>query len=159
MSPKHDKTVRQIVEKYRKQFSILERPLLRRLIRVEHPTIFQPESSKLKTLDRELKRSFKITPYTLLTISSKLMKERCDILGDPKLYEFQDVLQFNFDLGMAEKKHKKQPINIKELIETARKETKELYEAHKEIREVVKLEHNYQTEQFRKAENRHSASS
>ncbi len=62
------------------------------------------------------------------------------------MYGFQDVLQLNFDLAMAERKRQKQPIDIKELIETARKETKELYEAHNEIRESVKLDHKYQAE-------------
>ena len=46
------------MEKYRKRHSELERPLLRKIIRLENKEIFQPESSKFKTLDRELKRSF-----------------------------------------------------------------------------------------------------
>lgn len=60
LSPRRDRSVRQLVEKYRKTllYSHLERPLLRRIIRLENSEIFQPESSKLKTLDRELKRSF-----------------------------------------------------------------------------------------------------
>jgi hypothetical protein len=46
------------VEKYRKKCPDLERPLLRYLIRRSNLEIFPPESSKLKTLDRELKKSF-----------------------------------------------------------------------------------------------------
>lgn len=70
MSPKRDRSVREIVENYRRDLPELERALLRRLIRSEYREIFQPlgkghfESSKLKTLDRELKRSFKLDPST-----------------------------------------------------------------------------------------------
>ena len=72
MSPKRDRTVLEIVEKYRRKFKLLERPLLRKLIRLENPEIFKPESSKLKTLDRALRKLFKQeqnTPYR--TVNSK----------------------------------------------------------------------------------------
>jgi hypothetical protein len=58
LSPRRDRTVRELVEKYRKKCPDLERPLLRYLIRRSNIEIFPPESSKLKTLDRELKKSF-----------------------------------------------------------------------------------------------------
>jgi hypothetical protein len=76
MSPKRDRTVREMVEKYRSQFPMLERPMLRTLIRREHKDIFIPESGKLKTLDRELRKSFKLTPYSFVSIDSNDLPER-----------------------------------------------------------------------------------
>ena len=61
MSPKHRKDVSQLVEKYKRELPYLERPLLRRLIRVENPQLFKNNpsmASNLKTLDRHLKKAF-----------------------------------------------------------------------------------------------------
>ena len=142
MSPKRDRTVRQIVEKYRCQYPILERPLLRKLIRLEHRDVFKPESGPLKTLDRELKRSYKIEPFTLLQTSTKLVKERLVILGaqsNPELIDFQNDFQLSFDtmVRLAQKKLSKQPPDTKQIIEDAKRETLALFEAHREIKEVT----------------------
>jgi len=66
MSVKKDKTVPQLVTKYRhdQQTCNLDRDLLRRLIRSEHPELFSVEmnprgwEANLKKLDRYLKRAF-----------------------------------------------------------------------------------------------------
>jgi len=63
VSPKRDKTVRELVEKYRERYPFLERPLIRKLIRLENRNLFPPESSGLRKLSRELKRSFTLKPY------------------------------------------------------------------------------------------------
>jgi len=57
MSPKRDKTVLQLVEKYRRAYPSFERPILRKLIRLENKEIFQSDSN-LKKLDRCLRRAF-----------------------------------------------------------------------------------------------------
>ena len=64
MSPNKDKSVPQLVEKYRKDkiTTNLDRDLIRRLIRVEHPELFLDNASNLKKLDRHLKKSFKQKP-------------------------------------------------------------------------------------------------
>jgi len=59
MSPKRDKTVPQLVEKFRREYPHLERSLLRKLIRLENPHLFKNNPSNLKTLDRHLKKAFK----------------------------------------------------------------------------------------------------
>jgi len=56
MSVNKEKDVRQLVEKYRRQFPTLERPFIRRLIRSENK-IENP--SELKKLDRYLAKAFK----------------------------------------------------------------------------------------------------
>jgi len=58
MSPKRDKTVSQLVEKYKQDFPGLESRFLRRLIRSEHKEIFQ-NPSNVRKLTRELKKAFK----------------------------------------------------------------------------------------------------
>ncbi|MGA2680884.1 MAG: hypothetical protein ABSF44_03685 [Candidatus Bathyarchaeia archaeon] len=62
MSLKKDKSVPQLVQKYKHQFPDLERDLLRRLIRVENPNLFLDNSSNLKKLDRYLKKAFENAP-------------------------------------------------------------------------------------------------
>jgi glucan phosphorylase len=56
MSVNKERDVRQLVEKYRRQFPTLERPFIRRLIRSENK-IENP--SELKKLDRYLAKAFK----------------------------------------------------------------------------------------------------
>jgi len=58
MSPKRDKTVPQLVEKYRREYPYLERPLLRKLMRLENPQLFRDNPSNLKKLDRYLRKAF-----------------------------------------------------------------------------------------------------
>jgi hypothetical protein len=60
MSPSHDKTVPELVEKYVRdsQTRNLDRPLLRRIIRKEHPDLFLNNPSNLKKLDRYLKKAY-----------------------------------------------------------------------------------------------------
>lgn len=65
LSPKRRKDVSQLVEKYRRQFPTLERPLLRKLIRLENPEVFKNNPSNLKTLDRHLGKAFKNEPAQL----------------------------------------------------------------------------------------------
>ncbi|HUJ84757.1 MAG TPA: hypothetical protein VLV84_04040 [Candidatus Acidoferrales bacterium] len=70
MSVKKDKTVPQLVTKYRhdQQTCNLDRDLLRRIIRSEHPELFSVDSNprgweaNLKKLDRYLKRAFEESP-------------------------------------------------------------------------------------------------
>jgi hypothetical protein len=80
MSLKKDKSVPQLVEKYRhsKQTCNLERDLLRKLIRIENPKLFSESenlsySSNLKKLDRYLKKSFERKPvcHDYITIDGK----------------------------------------------------------------------------------------
>jgi hypothetical protein len=137
VSPKRDRTVRQIVEKYRRKYPELERPLIRKLIRLKHREIFKPLSSKLKTLDRELKRSFNLNPHTLLPIAIKLEKERMDILGTLEMFNFQDVLQSEFDLVFEDSKRKNQTLDMREIIEIAKRKTLKEYEAHKLIKQAI----------------------
>lgn len=58
MSPKRDKTVPRLVEKYRREYPYLERPLLRKLMRLENPQLFRDNPSNLKKLDRHLRKAF-----------------------------------------------------------------------------------------------------
>ena len=60
MSPNKDKSVPQLVEKYKrdKQTRDLDRDLMRRLIRREHPELFLDNPSNLKKLDRYLREAF-----------------------------------------------------------------------------------------------------
>ena len=55
---KRDKTIQYLVTDYRFNFHYLERPLLRKLIRLENPDLFKNKDSNLKTLDRWLKKSY-----------------------------------------------------------------------------------------------------
>lgn len=61
MSPKKDKSVPQLVEKYLyhdKQTCSLDRDLLRRIIRTENPELFFDNPTNLKKLDRYLRKEF-----------------------------------------------------------------------------------------------------
>jgi hypothetical protein len=55
MSLPNKKDVRQIVQKYRREFPTIDRPFLRRLIRSEQKLT---KDSELKALDRHLKKAF-----------------------------------------------------------------------------------------------------
>jgi hypothetical protein len=114
VSLRREKTVRELVEKYRKQFPDLERPLLRKMIRLEHREIFRPSSGKLRTLDRELKRSFKLKTYSLRPFLSNWPK-----LGSDSDFAFRDVLGLEIMLGAT--------------IEEAKKRAFEVCEAHRKI--------------------------
>ncbi|MCJ7763412.1 hypothetical protein MUP38_08175 [Candidatus Bathyarchaeota archaeon] len=63
MSLKRSKDVPKLVEKYRAKYPQLDRDLLRRLIRLEHPDLFDEKRNKnyasnLKKLDRYLRKAF-----------------------------------------------------------------------------------------------------
>jgi hypothetical protein len=62
MSLKKDKSVPELVEKYRRQYPTYERPELRAFIRTMNPDLFQGKPSNLKKLDRYLRKEFKIHP-------------------------------------------------------------------------------------------------
>lgn len=64
MSLKNKKDVPQLVKKYKQELPQLDRDLLRRLIRVENPTLFLKNPSNLKKLDRYLKKAFEQTATT-----------------------------------------------------------------------------------------------
>lgn len=80
MSPKRRKDVSQLVEKYRSQFPDLERPLLRKLIRLEHPELFKNNPSNRKTLDRHLKRAFKHKEPSFRTKEKPSKPSRLNVL-------------------------------------------------------------------------------
>lgn len=77
MSPKHDKSVLRLVEKYRRRYPHLERSILRKLIRLENKGLFylagKPNESKLKTLDRHLKKAFEQPIKKRASIKSLLL--------------------------------------------------------------------------------------
>lgn len=77
MSPKHDKGVLRLVEKYRRRYPHLERSILRKLIRLENKGLFylagKPNESKLKTLDRRLKKAFEQPIKKRASIKSLLL--------------------------------------------------------------------------------------
>jgi hypothetical protein len=58
MSQKRDKTVPQLVEKYRREFPELEKRFIRRLIIAEHKELFTIDS-EVRKLTRYLEKSFK----------------------------------------------------------------------------------------------------
>jgi hypothetical protein len=63
MSPKKDKNVPQLVEKYKQLYPAYERRDLRKQIRLENPSLFNEQKnssyqSNLKKLDRYLRKAF-----------------------------------------------------------------------------------------------------
>ena len=56
MSLRRNKSVSQIVEKYLRQYAGFDRDLVRKLIRLENPSI------NLRTVDRHLKRAYEPRP-------------------------------------------------------------------------------------------------
>jgi hypothetical protein len=84
MSPKKDKSVPQLIEKYKQQYPAFERSELRHMIRIDNPLLFNQEKnssyqSNLKKLDRYLKKEFDnpkpttkpISGYPYVTINGK----------------------------------------------------------------------------------------
>lgn len=57
MSPRRDKTVAKLVEKYRRDYPDFKRPILRKFIRLENKDLFV-SASNLRKLDRHLKKAF-----------------------------------------------------------------------------------------------------
>ena len=59
---KRDKSVAELVEKYTEKYPYHDRDLLRKLIRLENPTIFAPQNpsylGQLRKLDRYLRKEF-----------------------------------------------------------------------------------------------------
>ena len=77
MSLKRSKDVPQLVEKYRAKYPQLDRDLLRKLIRLENPDLFDEKRNKnyasnLKKLDRYLRKAFasELSGQSLLKKSS-----------------------------------------------------------------------------------------
>lgn len=66
---KRDKSVPELVQKYRHRWPDLERDLLRKLMRIENPKLFLNNPSNLKKLDRHLKREFQKHPIQHLALS------------------------------------------------------------------------------------------
>lgn len=67
MSLKRSKDVPQLVEKYRAKYPEVDRDLLRKLVRLENPSLFLKERNKnyannLKKLDRHLRKAFETHP-------------------------------------------------------------------------------------------------
>jgi hypothetical protein len=65
MSPKKDKNVAELVEKYKSKYSTLDRDLLRKIIRLENPLLFSEGKtpyylSNLRKLDRHMRKTYKI---------------------------------------------------------------------------------------------------
>jgi hypothetical protein len=58
MSPKRDKTVPELVEKYRNQFPNAEKRFIRKLIIAEHKELFPENGANIRKLTRYLKKSF-----------------------------------------------------------------------------------------------------
>lgn len=107
MSPKRDKTVPELVEKYRRVFPSLESRYLRRLIRAEHPELFKNNSSwasNLRKLSRYLKKAFETNKPTLGEkacsgyIQPKLSeKERELLLLDVECYALREEMFMDED--------------------------------------------------------------
>ena len=78
MSLKRNKNVAELVEKYLKDKELqnLERDLLRRIIRVENPALFNPQnesySSNLRKLDRYLKKVYNKKPNRILKAEERI---------------------------------------------------------------------------------------
>lgn len=79
MSLRKDKTVSQIVEKYMRQYSSLDRDLVRKLIRLENPNL------NLRTVDRHLKKAYEQKAFSQHneTITTEKWKDYVD--GNPFL--------------------------------------------------------------------------
>lgn len=81
MSPRRDKTVVSLAEKYKSRFPRLERPILRKLIRLENPDLFR-NPSNLRKLDRTLGKLFEIG---ILIKKKNLIQSKSDWIVPPKL--------------------------------------------------------------------------
>lgn len=92
MSLENKKDVRRIVEKYRQEFPTVERPFLRRLIRLEQKLT---KDSELKALDRHLKKDFEKTSKN----------EKPSKIPRPTLFEliaFEQIPRDPFACSLAE---------------------------------------------------------
>jgi hypothetical protein len=67
MSPKRDKTVSNLVEKYTSSNPELKRPIIRRIIIGENPQIFKQNLSNIRKLDRHLRKAFRDKSKTQTT--------------------------------------------------------------------------------------------
>lgn len=95
MSPRQDKTVFKVTQKYRSIYPTLDRDLLRKLIRLENPSLFSNSTANLKQLDRCLKKIFE-NFHPCVTINGKEPEwiERGFLEYPSKEAQFEGAIQF-----------------------------------------------------------------